>query len=213
MIDKHIVNIGHPRCGTSWLWTHAQFEPRHDKENNLLMTTLNFDQYVKYYSQFGVSANFQPNLWQIDRELIDFVQQHASHITFIVRNPYNFVERYFDWIVTQQNCAELTNYIIEAGFLKYYDTVHRWAPGSTNFKIFFFEDLESNPKQFFHNYMSFCELPITNNQNINYNKKINANKKIEKTTLVYTSEQINYINQEINKFQQLVDRDLSHWIL
>ena len=92
MIDRHIVNIGYPRSGTSWLWNCSGFAPRHDKENTLLMDNLNFDQYVKYYSQYRISANFQPNLWHVDTEIIKFVQQHASHITLIVRNPFDFVD-------------------------------------------------------------------------------------------------------------------------
>ena len=211
LIKKHIVNIGYPRCGTSWLWTHMDVEPKNDKENRLLTTDLDFDQYITYYNQFDVSANFQTNLWCVDREIIHFVQTHASHITLVVRNPYDFIERYYDWIDGELNPKEVLNFITTAGYVKYHDVVQRWKPNSKNFKIFFFEDLESNPSQFFQNYMSFCELPIAKNQNINYNKKINVNPKFKKTSLEFTNIQINYINQEIYKFQQLVDKDLSHW--
>ena len=211
MIEKHIVNIGYPRCGTSWLWRCAKFEPVHDKENKILMTDLNFDRYQAHYNQYQVSANFQTNLWHVDREIISFVHQHASHISIILRNPYNFSERYFDWIHRPQNQSDLVNYIVSAGFLNYYDVVTRWMPGARKFKIFFFEDLESSPQQFFEDYMSFCELPIANSQHINYNTKINANPKLKKTTIEFTENQILFINQEIDKFQQLVDRNLSHW--
>jgi hypothetical protein len=221
MIEKHIVNIGHMRCGTTWLWVRAGFDSTSTekninyalKENNLLMTDLDFDKYTKFYRQFKISANFNPNLWKIDRELIKFVQQHASHITFIVRNPFNFIERVVDYIIDEQELTELTNFVIHSGFIKYYDIVTRWASGSRNFKIFFFEDLESNPVQFLRDYMSFCELPIPGTQHIEYYKKINAISKPNKISLSFTTDQIDNINQEICKFQKVVDRDLSHWML
>jgi hypothetical protein len=211
MIKKHIVNIGHPRNGTTWLWAHAGFEPNDDKENLILNTDLNFDRYVEYYSQYLVSANFQTNLWCVDREIIKFVHQHATHITFIVRNPFDFVERYFDWIYHGQDIATLTEYIISSGYVKYKNIVDRWAIGNAKFKVFFFEDLEHSPVEFLKEYMTFCQLPIEENKFIKYNVKVNANPKQEKIKINFTNTQIDLINQEIDQFQSIANRDLTHW--
>jgi glycine cleavage system H protein len=73
------------------------------------------------------------------------------------------------------------------------------------------EDLENNPYKFFKQYMEFCQEPIAKNKNIDYNRKINANPKTQKIKLEFSSDQINLINQEIDRFQQVVDRDLTHW--
>mgnify|MGYP000595244359 CR=1 FL=1 len=35
MIEKHIVNIGQARAGTTWLWKCANFDPVYDKENKI----------------------------------------------------------------------------------------------------------------------------------------------------------------------------------
>jgi len=210
MIQKHIVNIGHPRAGTTWLWKCAGFEPRVDKENSILTTSLDFDHYTKYYSQYQVSANFQTNLWCMDTEIIKFVQQQATHITFIVRNPFNFVERYFDWVHRGQDVDTLTKYLLSNGFVNYKDIVDRWS-GAVKFQIFFFEDLEQDPVKFLEEYMAFCQLPVAENTLINYNTKVNVNPKQEKIKLNFTDKQIALVNQEIDRFQTVVSRDLAHW--
>ena len=212
MIDKHIVNIGYPRCGTSWLWKCSGFEPRDDKEENLLLEDLNFEQYVKYYSQHRISANFHTNLWHMDTELIKFVQHHASHITLIVRNPFDFVERFFDWIYTDQTSAEtLTDFIVYRGYVQYHDIVMRWGSSAKKFQIFYFDDLEKDPYGFFTEYMKFCQIPVVKNPNINYTQKVNANPKKEKTKINFTVDQTKFINHQIDLFQSVVDRDLTHW--
>ena len=211
MLEKHIVNIGQARAGTTWLWKCAKFDPMHDKENDILMKSLDFDQYIKYYNQYQVSANFQVNLWHVDREIVQFVQRHASHITFIIRNPFDFVERYFDWIYQGQDTKTLTQYLVSTVYVNYRDIVERWASGSKKFKIFFFEDLANNPEIFFKEYMTFCQLPIAETDTFNYNTIVNANPKQEKTKLEFTNDQINFINHEIDRFQSIIDRDLTHW--
>jgi hypothetical protein len=211
MIEKHIVNIGQARAGTSWLWKCANFNPAYGKENNILRESLDFDQYIKYYNQYQVSANFQVSLWQVDREIIQFVQKHASHITFIVRNPFDFVERYFDFIYQEQDKKTLTQYLVSTGYVNYRDIVDRWAIGAKKFKIFFFEDLANNPKIFFKEYMAFCQLPIAKTDAFNYNTIVHANPKQEKIKLEFTNDQIDFINHEIDQFQSIVDKDLTHW--
>jgi hypothetical protein len=211
MIEKHIVNIGLPRSGTTWLWKCGEFEPKGDKENDILMKSLEFDRYIKYYNQFQVSANFQPNLWCVDREIIQFVQQHATHITFIVRNPFDFVERYFDWIHRDQEVAALVNYILSRKFINYKNIVDRWSTGAAKFQVFFFDDLDQNPSAFFKEYMSFCQLPVVENNMFDYNKQVNANPKQKKIKIDFTDKQILAINSEIDRFQSIVDRDLTRW--
>ena len=211
MIEKHIVNIGFPRTGTTWLWECAGFDPVNDKENPILTTDLDFDRYVKYYSQYQVSANFNPNLWCLDREIIQFIQQHATHITLIVRNPFDFVERYFDFIHRDEEVSVLTEFLVFGGFINYKDIIDRWSVGAVKLKVLFFEDLERNPSKFFKEYMDFCQISIAKNKIIDYNVKINANPKQEKIRLNFTANQIKFINQEIDRFQTLTDRDLTHW--
>jgi hypothetical protein len=211
MIEKHIVNIGFPRTGTTWLWKCAGFDPAHDKENNILTTDLDFDQYVKYYSQYHISANFNPSLWCVDREIIKFIHQHATHITVIVRDPFDFIERLFDFVYRGEEVAVLIKLLVFGGFINYKDIVNRWSVGAVKFKVLFFEDLEHDPVKFFNEYMDFCQISIAKNKIIDYNVKVNANPKQEKIRLNFTGDQIKFINQEIDRFQTLVDRDLTHW--
>jgi hypothetical protein len=211
MIEKHIVNIGFPRTGTTWLWKCAGFEPKFDKENNILTNSLDFDRYIDYYKKYQISANFQPSLWCVDKEIIEFVHQYATHITCIVRNPFDFVERYFDWIRKDQDHDVLTQYLVSSGYVNYRGVVDRWASGPARFRVFFFEDLEQNPAIFFKEYMAFCQLPIAETNTIDYTTKVNANPKRKKIKLNFTDDQISVINQEIDRFQLVVDKDLTHW--
>lgn len=211
MIDQHIVNIGFPKTGTDWLWSHAGFGPLSAKENRILMQELDFDKYIKHYSQYRVSANFQTNLWHVDREIINFVHQHATHITIILRNPFDFVQSYFDWIYVGQEPQSLLNHIVYSGFMQYRDIVDRWNTNDNRFQMFFFDDLENNPFKFFQDYMAFCQIPVEQNKNINYNVKINANRKTTKAKLKFSADQVNFINNQVDRFQPLVNRDLTHW--
>ena len=102
MKNKHIVNVGLPRCATTWVWHNILHHLDSDldiynKENPLLLNG-NYSQYKDFYNQYTVSANFNPNLWHIDTDLIRYIDQYATHISIIFRNPYEFIERYCDWI-------------------------------------------------------------------------------------------------------------------
>jgi hypothetical protein len=88
--------------------------------------------------------------------------------------------------------------------------VDRWS-GAAKFQIFFFEDLEQDPAKFLEEYMAFCQLPFAENTLINYNTKVNVNPKQEKIKLNFTDKQIALVNQEIDRFQTVVSRDLAHW--
>lgn len=215
MRQKHIVNIGMPRCGTSWLWDYSKFEPKQDKENLILTTVLDFDRYISYYNQFDVSANFNTNLYQVDQEIISFLQKNSTHISFIIRNPFDFVERYYDWIHRAgQDPKNTIDYIVNSGHLRYTDIVSRWTqslPGSVKFKVFLFEDLAKDSKKFFYNYMDFCNIPVAQNTTINYNIKINQNRNVTQTKINFLQHDIESINQEIDRFQQKIGCDLTHW--
>jgi hypothetical protein len=44
------------------------------------------------------------------------------------------------------------------------------------------------------------------------NCEIPRNQNPKKTPLTFTDKQIRFINVEINKFQKLVNKDISHWL-
>ena len=61
--------------------------------------------------------------------------------------------------------------------------------------------------------MDFCNepIPIAKMSDIDYTIKINANPKFKKSKIEFTTAQIKYINNEIDRFQMLVNKNLSHW--
>lgn len=211
----HIVNIGLPRCGTTWLWRHANFGPYKDKENRILLKSPDFDGYKKHYQQYEVSANFNPNLWFLDREIVKFLAGAATHVTVILRNPFDFVERYVDYIDPQGlDVAGTTDFVIGAGYIKYHAILRRWADeiaDPTRFKIFLFEDLAKDSRKFFVDYMDFCGLTERVQPNVDYSQKINYNINAKKLKIDFSAGQIQTINQQITLFKSWIDQDISHW--
>jgi seryl-tRNA synthetase len=55
--------------------------------------------------------------------------------------------------------------------------------------------------------MLFCEIPIANNEQINYTTKVNANPKRDRIKLDFTQEQVKFINNQIDQFQVVAGRD------
>jgi hypothetical protein len=179
MKNKHIVNVGLPRCATTWVWHNILHHLDSDldiynKENPLLLNG-SYSQYKDFYNQYTVSANFNPNLWHIDTDLIRYIDQYATHISIIFRNPYEFIERYCDWIKVPDPEQDV-NFIIESKFVDYYEISARWKNNTTKkFNIFYFEDIVSDPKLFLLNYFDFCEfdcsVPSTFDKVVNQNPK------------------------------------------
>jgi hypothetical protein len=121
------------------------------------------------------------------------------------------VERYVDWIRHEQEVAVLVDFILSRKFINYKDIADRWSAGAVKFQVFFFDDLEQNPSAFFKDYATFCQLPVAENNMFNYNTVVNANPKQEKIKIAFTDKQVAMINSEIDRFQSIVNRDLTHW--
>lgn len=215
MKHKHILNIGFPRCGSTWLWEnlcqHPDLNsPLYEKENAILFSN-NFTSYYDFYKNYNISANFNPNIWLIDTELIKYLNQFTTHISIILRNPYDFVERYYDFIGHSFNHqSEFIDFLINQPHLRYYDICSRWVDNSTaKFSIFYFDDIVTNSGLFLSKYFEFCELDVILAKD--FGKIRNQNSKELKTKLDFSKEQIKIINRQIDNFSTLSDRDLSHW--
>ena len=217
MKQQHILNIGFPRCATTWLWNilidHPMINfPWDQKENSLIFDALCND-YENFYNQYDISANFNPNLWMIDQELIKYLGQHATHVSIILRNPYNFIERYYDFVGRSMKPNEFIDFLIGCNYVDYSKIVNRWVTNissSTKFKIFYFDVIEANPKIFLSKYFEFINLDaiMTNDVDQIYNETIHQSR----TSLNFTSKQREIINQQIVDFSKTVNTDFSHWI-
>ena len=231
MKQKHIINVGFPKCGTTWLWNQVYAHPSVAnislKENNAFLDNVDIEQYKSYYGNNAVTANFHVMHWVIDQELIQKLDTCASHVSIILRNPYDFIERWKDWLeavnqgLTHHSThfynvkfsdSEFIDWCLASNIVQYKKIVSRWERNlaMAKFKVFFYEDLQNNPDTFLSRYFNFCGL-----ENVSIpgsNEPVNMNPRTVRRTLEFNDQQKNLINNEIQKFQQTTGRDLTGWL-
>jgi hypothetical protein len=221
--QKHILNVGFPKCGTSWLWQQLVDHPKvtkvEPKENTLFLDTLDIELYKKYYSEFDITANFQILQWAIDQDLIQKLGTCTTHASIIFRDPYDFVERWRDWLylypsagVNKMSDSEFIDWCIQTNTVDYKKIVLRWQNNLVNakFKILLYRDLKNNMDEFLSDYFKFCELEYVDLPN--RHKHVNVHPNATKNTLVFNANQINLINQKIYEFEEILKQDLSSWL-
>lgn len=213
MIKKHIINIGLPRCGTTWLWRHiSRLLNYHEpvKENFILHDTANINEYRRYYQNCTVSFNFNPNLYILDRDLIKKLDLVATQVSIILRNPYDQLQSYKNLVGGAPN-QNFVDWSSEQGITRYADIINRWQQNlSKPIKIFLFDDLIENPKLFLENYLRFCDVEFMIDDQFDYAKPINKSQ--SNHAIMFDKDQISRINQEINNLQNIINRNLAHWI-
>lgn len=213
MKNKHIINIGLPRCATTWLWsnlaTHpALNNPQYEKENSIMFGA-DFNSYHNFYSQYPVSANFNTNLYLLDTELIKQLGQTATHISFLVRDPYEWIERYYDFL---NQDPSLKGFVINTQLIDYKTICTRWLtniPPETKFKVLYYDDIVKTPKQFLSDYFAFCDLDIIIKSD--FDKIKNASTHPTRANLVFSAMEKTIINQYITNFGNFIEKDVSHW--
>lgn len=218
MRKRHVINIGLPRSGTTWLWHQLLERPgfANDsmiKENPQLFFNPRFDDYWAQYRDHDYSANFHPALWMLDRCMIQELTQHATHVSMILRDPYDFVSRYFDWVEHTQSAHDFVDWAIESGILRYRDIIQRWqGVNDRPFLVCYFQDLVETPAWFLEQYYRFLGETVELDPNINYNKMTNASPRPQKSVVEFSQRQRQIINLEIDRFIDLTGRsDLDRW--
>lgn len=215
MKEKHILNIGLPKCGTTWLWTQLSKHPNVcldglEKESPYFLENNNIHEYKKLYSDYAISANFHVANWQVDQHLIKSLDSCSTHISLLVSDPYLFIDRYYNWLKTTMSCEEFINLCINSKNICYEEIANRWIRNLSNskFKILIYDDLVNDPDKFLAEYFNFCNLPAVVIPNANNIVNKNLQKKI---SVEFSKNQINIINAEINKFEILTNREFQHW--
>lgn len=216
MKTRHILNIGHPRCATTWLWHNLIQHPSMDKaiyhkENQILFTASCFQDYIDFYSRFDNSANFNPNIWIIDRELISFLAPHVTHISAILRNPYDFLERYYDFAGNHHSHDSFVQWALEYRIIDYKYIFERWRDAigcDSKLQIFFFDDIKKDPKLFLEKYFAFCDLPAILDANFAKAKNISMSSR----SVIDFTDYKKIINDKIKTFGDQINADLTDWL-
>lgn len=219
MNKKHIVNIGYPRSGTSWLWRHINHcigQPLNliEKENNLLLERPDFDRYVRHFAHYEISLDFQPLLFQVDRFMIAKLCQISTSISVILRNPFELAESWYNWIAwqfgSQESEQKFVEFLFDTKFLCLSENIQRWqAIMDRPLGIFLFDDIKSNPKEFLKKYLEFCDISAELDHGIDYSLPISQN--LSKKPFVYSDAHKKSINLEIDLLEPVLNQNLSHW--
>ena len=218
MRHKHILNIGHAKTGTTWLWAQLGRHPQVDlssmmKEPYDFLETSDIDQYQEHYKKYDISANFHVMTWCLDQELIKAMNGITTHATILLSDPYLFINRFYKWVPDlQMSPTEFVDVCINTKIICYKQIVDRWVNNfdQGKFRVLLYDDLVRDPDGFLFDYFGFLGLEKVSIAGSD--QKINVNLRPTNDDVWFMGHQVEKINQEIKSFETVVDRDLSHWL-
>jgi hypothetical protein len=168
MKQSHIINIGYPKCGTTWLWKMLEknrsiaYHPI--KENNCLITGTPVVEYCNQYSQ-DVTANFSTSLSLLDQYVIEQLSDRPQiKASIILRNHIDLLWSLYTFHqVKKSKGIDFQTYCYQI-----YDTkmlthtslvIQRWKKHfGDRFKIFWYNDLKKNNLEFYLDYCNQMQL-------------------------------------------------------
>ena len=223
MKNNHILNIGYPKCGTSWCWElltqQSWFSTPREKENPDLINGVTVAEYINSYQNYDITADFNPANFALDRYVIKQLSEVPTvNVSLILRNPfelhwsmYNFLSKKTDTNYDSNFAynSNVVNLINQSWFTRTSHIIKRWQQyfDSTRFHIFFYDEIKENGNLFFDKYCHQMSLP---------NPIIQDSQPVNQTRYVYTQSSldpivVSIINQEIEKLQDCVKYDVLKW--
>lgn len=217
MNNKHILNIGYPKCGTTWCWhmlaQQTWFAVPREKENNDLIRGVTVADYAKSYINTEITANFSPANFAVDRYIIKQLSElPTTTASIIVRNPFDLYWSLYNFLppLRYQNYNDyVSNLIQQSWFHRPAHIIKRWQQFFTKdkFHIFFYDDMQKNSCNFFHDYCEQMQLP---HPIIRHSEKVNVTRYNQKYTQLSPAV-VAMINQQIDNLQSCVNRDVLKW--
>lgn len=202
---KHYANIGTAKSGSTWLFENLLKSNAIDynKEKEIKYNIfLNEKNYTEYFKKFNFSLNFQVASWGIDLRQISFIKRHSTHCSIILRNPYQFLDSFYNFIkVTETDGDSFVESI--ADHIRYADMLKRWHDHD-NFKIFYYDHMCSNSQNYLNSVTDYLNI-----DRLIALGAINKTSYIKNINLNHFS--INQIEQEITKLEDFLQKDFSHW--
>lgn len=161
----HILNVGYPKCGTTWLWDtlveNQSIQGNHIKENHSLCTGVTVDDYCQQYKE-NTTANFCPNNMILDRYVIEQLsKQPQISASIILREPVALIWSMYNFRnVTHVDFATYCYQLYDAKWFTHMSLViDRWKEYFLDrFHIFWYDDLKSNNLEFYSNYCQIMGL-------------------------------------------------------
>ena len=161
MKHQHILNIGYPKCGTTWLWdtlvSNNSIADHIEKENYSLITGTSVAEYCNQYTA-DTTANFCTGNIVLDRYVIDqLAQLPQMRASIIIRDPIQLL-----WSVYSYHKISHTDFVSwcyvmcdSKWFINPAQIIGRWQNSfGDRFKIFWYDDLKQDNQQF---YLDYCQ--------------------------------------------------------
>lgn len=218
MKQTHIINIGYPKCGTTWCWRLLEqqhwFDTPREKENSDLISGISVADYIDSYANYNITGNFETSTFAVDQYVIKQLSELSSvRVSIILRNNFDIFWSLFNFLPTssidQDYNKWVANMIAQSWFHRPSHIIKRWQKyfNTDRFYIFFYDEIQKDSSNFFNNYCKQMSLPTP---------VIIDNNIINKTRYTCTNDKLDYnlvkiINQEIDDLQNLVEYDLSTW--
>lgn len=218
MQNKHILNIGYPRSGTTWLWENlceqSWFDGREIiKENQqLIKNSCNIDDYCDTYSKFNISGNFYPAMIFFDRYLISSLSKVPNtHVSIILRDPISWMISQLQFTDTQfDNFDKRVASVLDQKIMLHPTIlIKRWRNYFRDINVFFYDDLKQNPGEFFKDYCQKMGLPAVEKCNKEIRNSSRPNTSCNSFDLSIETKQ--KLNQSISELEVLTNKSLNHW--
>ena len=217
MKNNHILNIGYPKCGTTWCWELLAQQPwfsiPREKENFDLIKGVTIAEYTNLYQSYDITANFCTSNFALDRYIIKQLSELPTvNVSIILRNQFDLQWSLYNYLPNHANMdyhSSFVNMIDQSWFTKTSHIIKRWQKyfDPTRFHIFFYDELKENNNLFFNNYCRLMKLPepiIKDSRPVNTTEYKHTIKNLDPGV-------VSTINQEIEKLQDCVDYDVLKW--
>lgn len=201
------------KAGTSSIFEtlveHPDVDYRGIKENfNFSHRGQSINDYVEYYKKYNVSMNFCPSLWTMETRQIKEISKVVTHYSIIFRNPFEFATSWYNFLpVINKDFNSFIEMMIEFNYLDYAKILTHWdsIANTKPFKIMFFDDLKMG-SEFYNSLTEFLNL-----QPFDYDVKITNITSRKRPNTVLSDKTIKTVNSLIDKFEQQINKDLTHW--
>ena len=218
----HYCNIGIQKSGTTWLYRkllehpEVDFKSIDDKENHFFSQKFSDkNDYLKLYENYDVTLNFSTQLYAIHPNLIEYLDEHATHISIILKNPFDWHQSFYWFCIdtgvftgeTDKNFDVFFNTIKVKKFVSYNHWIGLWNKRLKNnkLKIFLYDDLVKDYQSFYNDATDFLGL----SRRKVYNNRLLVTK--YKGNYDFKDHEIRFFNEEIEKLQDICDLDVEHW--
>ena len=220
MKKVHYVNLGTMKTGTTYLYnellSHPEIDCKHPVKEFHFFTRKFADvrDYARPYEDYDISCNFSTEQWKIQPKLIKILEEYATHSSIIFRNPYEYVLSNYNYMkqikITDKDHSfdqYFDQMVVANKLIDYAAMVKKWNAHLTRNKlqIFYYEDLLRDPQDFYN----------TVTDQFGISKKTVSSLRINTTRYIehpdFNKSQISYVNECIEKFEQLVNKDFTRW--